>query len=97
MNDTPSHINRKLSELLQKKTSTERYMMGWSMHETSKYLITQAIMKENPQFTETDLKKELFLRFYQDDFNEEQKEKILNHLEKYYSNKRKRSERGLTF
>jgi len=85
MNDTPPHINRKLCELLRKKTSTERYMMSWSMYETSKYLITQAIMKENPQFTETDLKKELFLRFYRDDFNEEQKEKILNHLEKYYS------------
>ncbi|MFI5344446.1 MAG: hypothetical protein ACHQUC_09525 [Chlamydiales bacterium] len=63
-------------------------MMSWSMHKTSKQLITCAIMEENPHYTEVDLKKELFLRFYRDDFNEEQQEKILKHLEEHSSNKR---------
>ena len=86
MNDTPAHITQKLCELIRKKTPSERYLMGWSMHQTSKLLITQAIMEENPLFNEAELKKELFLRFYRDDFNDDQRDKILTHLEKHFSN-----------
>ncbi len=85
MNDTPHHITQKLCELMKKKSPTERYMMSWSMYETSKFLITHAIMEENPQITKAELKKKLFLKFYCDDFNEKQKERILAHLEKHYS------------
>lgn len=87
MNDKPDYMTRKLCELMRKKTPTERYEMGWSMYETSKILITHAIMEENPQITQTELKKKLLLRFYCDDFDEQQKEKILTHLENYYSQK----------
>ncbi len=82
MNDTPLHRTQKLCELFQKKTPSERYMMGWSMLLTSKFLITRSILEENPHCSQIELKKELFLRFYSTDFSEEQKIKILDHLSK---------------
>jgi len=82
MDDTPKYITEKLHALLEKKSYTERYQMSWSMYLTSRFLVLRGIKEEHPEYTDIDLRKELFLRFYGDDFNEEQKKKILAHLSK---------------
>ena len=81
MHDTPAHMTEKLCEMMQSKTPQDRLEMTWSMYRTSKNLMISYIKKKNPNITNTELKQEIFLRFYKNDFNEEQIKKILAHLE----------------
>lgn len=83
MNDTSPEMTRKMCEMIQKISPFERLMMGCSMYETSRYLILRSILENEPHISPTDLKKELFLKFYKDDFDLEQQEKILKHLRTY--------------
>jgi len=39
--------------------------MSYSMHDTSKELVTLAILRENPNISKLDLKKELFFEILQ--------------------------------
>jgi hypothetical protein len=80
MHDTSADIIQKINEMIQEKTGQERLMMGCSMYETSKTLITQAILKENPQISKVDFKQEFFLKFYGDDFNPIERARILEHI-----------------
>jgi hypothetical protein len=52
------------------------------MYQTSRELVIRAILEKKPDISATDLKKEIFLHFYQNDFNKDQTQKILDHLEK---------------
>jgi len=81
MHDTPPEIYQKMHEMFQEKTPAERLKMGWSMYETSKYLVLRAIKEENPHISKAALRKELFLKFYENDFDPTTREKILKHLE----------------
>lgn len=85
MNDTSPEMQEKMYELISKKTPEERLKMGWSMYETSKYLVTQAILRENPSISEAELRQELFLKFYGNDFSPEESKKILEHLKNFSS------------
>jgi hypothetical protein len=81
MNDTPDHITRKMAEMIQAKEPMERLKMGCSMYATSRYVVTQAILRNNPGISQTRLRQELFLKFYGNDFDTVTREKILKHLE----------------
>lgn len=80
MNDTNPRILARMREMIQRKTPEERLLMGCSLYDFSKQLVMNALLRENPQLTPSALKRELFLRFYGNDFNPEKKEKILGHL-----------------
>ena len=80
MDDTTPEISEKIREMIRGKTPLERLEMGCSMFETSRQLITRAILEENPQISEKGLKQQLFLRFYGNDFDEQEREKILHYL-----------------
>ena len=69
MDDTPPEITQKMQEMFQRKSPEERLKMGWSMYETSKYLILRGIKEKDPHISKADLRKELFLTFYGDDFD----------------------------
>lgn len=81
MNDTSPDIAKKMREMMQKRSPLERLKMGCSMHETSKYLVAMAICENMPIYSAADLRRELFLRFYGDEFDAATKQKILEHLE----------------
>jgi hypothetical protein len=81
MDDTPPEIYAKMNELYQKKTAEERFRMSFSMMRTARYFILRAILEENPNISKAGLKRELFLRLYKDDYTDEEKEKIVKHLE----------------
>ncbi len=83
MNDTPPEVTKIMCEMMQKKTPTERIMMGCSMYQVSKRLVTEAILRENPNISKTELKQQLFLKFYKDDFSPEEREKILRWFETF--------------
>ncbi len=80
MNDTSPDIEKKLSEMIQKKSPEERALMGSSMYETSRSLVIRAILEDNPDISPSALKQELFLKFYSDDFDARSKKEIIQHL-----------------
>jgi hypothetical protein len=80
MDDTHPKIAQKQQEIFEKKTPLERLEIGSSMHATSKYFVIRAILEENPDISNQDLRREFFLRFYGDDFDSVQKDKILKHI-----------------
>lgn len=82
MDDTSQSMANKMREMIQAKPAIERLKMGCSMYETSRLLVTQAILANHPGISNADLRKELFLRFYSNDFDPAAKEKILKHLER---------------
>lgn len=81
MNDTSPEMAKKMLEMIQGKSPIERFKMGCSMYDTSRYLVIRGILENNPNISEIDLRKELFLKFYHDDFNSIEIQKILKHLE----------------
>ncbi|NGX27341.1 MAG: hypothetical protein K940chlam6_01275 [Chlamydiae bacterium] len=83
MRDTTPEIEQKVREMMELKSPTERVKMGFSMYETSKYIVTQSILHSNPHISKSDLRREIFLRFYGDDFTPEKREKIIKHLEQH--------------
>ena len=80
MRDTTPEMEQKFREMMQEKKPIERLMMGCSMYETSRHLIVRAIMEEHPHISKSALKQEIFLKFYGNDFDPIEREKILKHL-----------------
>jgi len=89
MRDTTPDAEEKMREMIRSKLPSDRLKMGWSMYETSKLLVLRAIVEKDPTISESDLRKEFFLRFYGDDFDLKEHQKILAHLEQYSSNVKK--------
>ena len=80
MNDTPLEIEEKIRELVRKKTIEERLKMGCSMYDLSKQLVTQSILRSNPRLSPAGLRRELFLKFYGNDFDSKKRLEILERL-----------------
>jgi hypothetical protein len=81
MNDTAPMIDKKMREMIGAKDPIERLKMGCSMYHTSRYLIERAILEKNPSISKVDLKKEIFLIFYRDDFSPEECQRIIKHFD----------------
>ena len=80
MNDTPPEIEEKMRELIRKKTPEERLRMGCAMYDFSKRLVSRAILEGRPELTPAELRREIFLRFYGNNFDSAAREKILARL-----------------
>ena len=77
MNDTSPEMEEKMREMIRAKTPEERLRMGCSMYDFSKSLVLHAILENSPGLSPGGIRRELFLRFYGDDFTSTQREKIL--------------------
>ena len=64
------------------KSPGERLAMACCMFETFKALILAEIRATNRNLTERDVRKQLFLRLYGQDFGPEQRERILAHFDR---------------
>ena len=82
MKDTDPKILEYYERMLLKKSNIERLMMGLSMYETARQLVMASILERNSTISPLELKKEVFLRFYKDDFSPLVLQRILNHFEK---------------
>lgn len=80
MRDTSPEIEEKMREMIRNKTPQERLVMGCSMHDFSKGLVLRALLENNSKLSQSDIRRELFLKFYGNDFTPSQQEKILAHL-----------------
>jgi len=80
MDDTHPHIAKKYHELMLQKSGGERLQMGCSLFDTAKTLVLSSIRARNPNITPSEERKEIFLRFYRNDFTLERLEKIIHWL-----------------
>ena len=80
MNDTHPRIEKIYSDMMKSKSGAERLKMGCSMFSTSKKLLEAGIRHRNSDISEIDLKIEVFLKLHGNDFDAEQKKKIIAHL-----------------
>ncbi|OHD29228.1 MAG: hypothetical protein A2086_16685 [Spirochaetes bacterium GWD1_27_9] len=74
MNDANKTVEDIYFNMIMKKTPIERLKMGFSMFESARKIVLSTIKDQK------DIKKELFLRFYGNDFDELSKERILNRI-----------------
>jgi len=80
MNDTSVQMVEKMREMIRKKTPEERLKMGCSMYDFSKRLVVHFLMEREPGLSSSALRRELFLRFYGNDFSPRKRQEILNGL-----------------
>ena len=80
MKDTSEIVSKKYRDMLMQRTPEERIAMTYSMFESGKEIIRSSIRDHYPEISDSEMKKELFLRFYGQDFSEKQRKKIIKHL-----------------
>jgi len=75
MNDTTPEIESKLAELYKRKSGEEKLLICLKMFETAREIVISSLPKN---ISERELQKKIFLRFYGNDFSENEKVNILN-------------------
>lgn len=81
MNDTDPTFERKYREMLMKKTSQERLAMASRMFSDAKKLVELSIICEKSERKESEIRVQLFKRFYSSDFSEEELCRIIEWLQ----------------
>jgi hypothetical protein len=77
MTDTSPEIERKYEELLMQKSPEERLRMGCSMFSAARKIVVSSLAQRNVRRSRAELRRQIFLRFYGEDFTGAAKEKIL--------------------
>lgn len=80
MNDTHPDVAIRFRDLMMSKTGQQRLLMGCSMYDTAKKIVRSAIYNNRPEITDEEMKKEIFLRFYGQEFSRADREKFLSAL-----------------
>ena len=74
MNDTPENIDEIYRKMLMALTGEKRILMSLSMFDLAARLMISNIRE---MYAAKDFKKQIFLRMYDNDFTQTEKEKIL--------------------
>lgn len=77
MNDTHPEIAARFRDLMKARSNEQRLLMGCSMFDTAKQIVQSAIYAQHPAITPEEMRKEIFLRFYGQEFSQAAKEKII--------------------
>ncbi len=80
MFDTHYDVAIRFRDLMMSKTGQQRLLMGCSMYDTAKKIVRSAIYNNRPEITDEEMKKEIFLRFYGQEFSRADREKFLSAL-----------------
>ncbi len=75
MLDTSLEIQKKLDEIYSSIPGEQKLLMALQMFDTVRKIVISSLPKD---LSNNQLRKQLFLRFYGNDFSEEEKEKILS-------------------
>ena len=81
MNDTNPEVAAQFQDLMRAKSNEQRLLMGCSMFDTAKQIVQSAIYSQRPAITPEEMKKEIFLRCYGQEFTQADREKILLRFE----------------
>lgn len=77
MNDTSPRIEEMINQVYLKKTGEEKILIALKMFETARDIVISSLPND---LSDKELKKELFLRFYGDEFDDVIQEKIYRRL-----------------
>ena len=75
-------MEHRFYEMMLERSRAERLEMACDMFTTAKSLVEAGILAESPGIDGRELKRRVFLRFYEQDFEPAKLEKILAHLER---------------
>lgn len=81
MNDTPPEVEARYRAMLMQRTGAERLIMGCAMRDTARAFVEASLREQDPQATEVEIRKGLFLRFYGHEFDAPTRDKILAAIE----------------
>ena len=74
MSDTAPEIQDMMDEIYKNKSGEEKLLIALSMFEAARKIVLSSLPSD---LSEKELRKELFLRFYGNDFNEKEKGRII--------------------
>jgi hypothetical protein len=80
MFDTHPDVAIRFRDLMMSKTGQERLLMGCSMYDTAKQIVRSAIYNSRPRITDAEIKREIFLRFYGQEFSQAERDKFFSAL-----------------
>ena len=80
MNDTNPDVAIRFRNLMMSKSGQERLLMGCSMYDTAKQIVLSAIHNRQPEITDAEIKREIFLRFYGPEFSQAERDKFFSAL-----------------
>ena len=78
MDDTSPAIRDLLRQRYAAMTGEERLLLGFKSCETAKQIVLSSFPKE---LSKKEIRIKLFLRYYSNDFSEQEKQKIIKHFE----------------
>lgn len=85
MTDTPAHIYQKQYEIIASKPMSERVQLGFDTIDTTRHWIENSIRQTSPDISQSDLAIAVFLRYYQQDFSENQLAQIIQSIRAYHA------------
>ena len=77
MNDTPTEIEKKLDKIYAGKSGEEKLLIALRMFDTAREIVISSFPVN---LTAGEIRRELFMRFYKDDFNIKEQLAILSKL-----------------
>ncbi len=80
MRDTRPEIEKQYLEMIMEKSGQERLKMGFSMFNLARKQALTSIRTNKPTAGEEEIRKDLFSRFYAEDFSPEDQEKIIRQI-----------------
>ena len=78
--DTPRHVEKRFQDMMLARSPGERLAMACGMFATARSLVLAGIRAGHGELNRAETRRQLFLRFYEKDFEPEKREKILEHL-----------------
>ncbi len=82
MTDTPPEVMERYRALLLARSPEERLKMGCSMGATARALVRASVLAQDPHASPAAVRCAVFLRFYGQEFDEAQREKIMASLDR---------------
>ena len=80
MRDTTPEVETFYRRLMMERSGAERLRMACEMFSTAKALARAGILAQNPNLSEREVRREIFLRFYGKDFDAPSLSKIMRAL-----------------
>ena len=77
MGNKTNKVDKLYKKMLREKSGEERMMMGFSMFQFSTKILLSSLKEKSPA---RDLKRNIFIRLYGNDFDDKKKKEIIKYL-----------------
>lgn len=84
MQDTPDEIIKMQREIYGRKSESDRFMIGAELIDFGRIIVESSIKQMHPDISPIDLRIEVFKRYYQNCFNREELESIIQSMIEYF-------------